>query len=97
MIYHSSLSHSLQGEALKTVAYILTLVFQKNLGVFKFYDPTKGTNYFGTRNIVFLEDVEFEGKNVLRNITFEEESVQTPTTASDNDQVSITIIEEEAY
>ena len=45
MIYHSSLSHSLYRETLKTVAYILTLVFQKNLGAFKFYDPTKRTNF----------------------------------------------------
>ena len=49
----------------------------------------------GTRNIVSLEDVEFGGKNVIRDITFEE-SALTPNTASDNVQGSIPTIEEEA-
>ena len=50
----------------------------------------------GTRNIVSLEIVEFGGKNVIRDITFENESALTPNTASDNVHGSIHTIEEEA-
>ena len=50
---------------------------------------------FGTRNLVLLEDVEFGRKNLISDITFEEVFVSTPTTASNNVQVSITITEEE--
>ena len=51
---------------------------------------------FETRNARFFEDVEFAGVDNIRDFVFEEENVNTPTVAIDNDQTSITeIIQEE--
>ena len=40
----------------------------------------------------FFEDVEFQGRDKVRNIVFEDESVTIPTTAFDSVQASIPII-----
>ena len=45
----------------------------------------------------FLEDVEFGGRNKVRDIVFEEESVTIPTTVFDSVQTSISVIVREAY
>ncbi|KAK0578882.1 hypothetical protein LWI29_017665 [Acer saccharum] len=44
----------------------------------------------------FFEDVEFGGRNKVRDIVFEDESVSIPTIAFDNVQVSIPVIDQEA-
>ena len=56
---------------------------------FKFYDPTT-RSFFETRNVRFLEDVEFGGEeNKVRNIVFEEEFVSLPIVVIDNDYALI--------
>ena len=55
--------------------------------------------FFETETATFLrifEDVEFGGRNKVRDIVFEEESVSIPTIAFDNVQVSIPVIDQEA-
>jgi len=47
---------------------------------YKFYDPTI-KSIFKMRNAIFFKDVEFGGRNKVRDIIFEEESVSIPTTA----------------
>ncbi|GAA0160446.1 hypothetical protein LIER_16997 [Lithospermum erythrorhizon] len=44
---------------------------------FKFYNPAQ-RNIFEIGTATFFEDVEFGGRNVVNDITFEEESVSTP-------------------
>ena len=44
----------------------------------------------------FFEDAEFGGRNKVRDIVFEEESVSIPTTAFDSVQASIPVIIREA-
>ncbi|KAL1569026.1 hypothetical protein AAHA92_00559 [Salvia divinorum] len=78
----------------KTVSSYFIGYPEKSRG-YKFYDPTTRT-IFETGNAVFFEEVEFRGKNAIRDITFEEESIMIPTTASDNAQIPIPDIEEEA-
>jgi len=43
-------------------------------------------------NAIFFEDVEFGGRNKVRDIVFEDESVMIPTTAFDNVQALIPVI-----
>ncbi|KAK7276201.1 hypothetical protein RIF29_17337 [Crotalaria pallida] len=54
---------------------------------YKFYDPTN-RSFFETGNARFLEDVEFERGDRVRNIVFEEEFVSLSTVVINNDQVS---------
>ena len=46
---------------------------------FKFYDPSS-RSFFETGNAKFIEDVELSGREPLRKVVFEEESVSIPTT-----------------
>ncbi|RVX05262.1 Retrovirus-related Pol polyprotein from transposon TNT 1-94 [Vitis vinifera] len=46
---------------------------------FKFYDPSS-RSFFETGNAKFIEDVELSGREPLRNVVFEKESVSIPTT-----------------
>ena len=62
---------------------------------YKFYDPTL-RSIFETGTATFFEDVEFGGRNKVRDIVFEEESVSIPTIAFDNVQVSIPVNDQEA-
>jgi len=55
---------------------------------YKFYDPTI-KSIFETKNAIFFEDVEFGGRNKVRDILYEEELVSIPTTVSDSVQASI--------
>ncbi|KAH6785841.1 hypothetical protein C2S51_038296 [Perilla frutescens var. frutescens] len=77
----------------KTVSSYFIGYSKKSRG-FKFYDPTRKI-IFETGNAVFFEDVEFGGRNKVRDITFEEVSVSTPTTTSDDFQASIPVISRE--
>ena len=53
---------------------------------YKFYDPKLKT-IFETRTATFFEDIEFGGRNKIRDFVFEEESILIPepiqTVASD--------------
>ena len=62
---------------------------------YKFYDLTL-RSIFETGTATFFEDVEFGGRNKVRDIVFEEESTSIPTVAFDNVQVSIPVIDQEA-
>jgi len=62
---------------------------------YKFYDPTI-KSIFETGYVTFFEDVEFGGRNKVRDIVFEEESVIILTTAFDNVHASIPVIDQEA-
>ncbi|RVW22637.1 Retrovirus-related Pol polyprotein from transposon TNT 1-94 [Vitis vinifera] len=44
---------------------------------FKFYDPST-RSFFEMGNAKFIEDVELSGRELLRKVVFEEESVNTP-------------------
>ena len=55
---------------------------------FKFYDPSN-SSFFETGNTKFIEDVEYSGSDQLRKIVFEEEYVNIPTIVTENDQVTI--------
>ena len=57
---------------------------------YKFYDPTI-KSIFETENAISFEDVEFGGRNKVRDIVFEEESITIPTTAFDSVQSSIPV------
>ncbi|RVW79277.1 Retrovirus-related Pol polyprotein from transposon TNT 1-94 [Vitis vinifera] len=50
--------------------------FERSRG-FKFYDPST-RSFFETGNAKFIEDVELSGREPLRNVVFEEESVSIP-------------------
>ena len=54
---------------------------------YKFYDPTT-KSIFETGTAMFFEDIEFWGRNKVKDFVFEEESVSIPTIAFDNDQVA---------
>ena len=60
---------------------------------YKFYDLIVKT-FFETGNATFFEDVEFGGRNKVRDIAFEDEYFSTPITL-DYVQVPITIIDQE--
>ena len=49
----------------------------KRLRGFKFYDPST-RSFFETGKAKFIEDVELNGRELLRNVVFEEESVSIP-------------------
>ena len=65
---------------------------------YKFYDPTLKT-IFETGTAQFFEDIEFGGRNKVRDIIFEERLVSIPkpipTIASDNIQVSTPVVVQE--
>ena len=52
---------------------------------FKFYDSTS-KSFFDTSNAKFLEEVELEGKDKVRDIIFKEEFIFRSTIAIDDDQ-----------
>ena len=52
---------------------------------YKFYDPTTKA-IFETGNARFFEDVEFAGGERIKDLVFEEEHVEIPPIAIDNDQ-----------
>ena len=66
----------------KTVSNYFIGYSERSRG-YKFYDPTI-KSIFETENAIFFEDVEFRGRNKVRDIVFEEESVSIPTTAFDS-------------
>lgn len=53
----------------KTVACYFIEYYEKSTG-YKFYDLTN-RSIFGTRNTRFFEDVEFAGKDVVKDFNFE--------------------------
>jgi len=57
--------------------------YSKQSRGYKFYDPTIKL-IFETENAIFFEDVEFGGRNKVRDIVFEEESVTIPTIVFDS-------------
>ncbi|GMI86492.1 hypothetical protein HRI_002318500 [Hibiscus trionum] len=79
----------------KTVSSYFIGYSERSRG-YKFYDPTI-KNIFETRTATFFEDVEFGGRNKVRDITFEEElsSNSIPTITFDNIQVPIPVINQE--
>ncbi|GAA0166365.1 hypothetical protein LIER_21532 [Lithospermum erythrorhizon] len=85
----------------KTVSSYFIGYSERSRG-FKFYNPTL-RNIFETVTAKFFEDVEFEGRNIVSDIAFEEEPDSTPIVDSgaivdsDNVQVIIPVIVQEAY
>ena len=77
----------------KTVSSYFIGYSERSRG-YKFYDPTS-RSIFETGCAKFFEDVEFEGRDKDRNIAFEEESIETSTTAFDNVPVYIPVIDQE--
>ncbi|KAK0593122.1 hypothetical protein LWI29_031372 [Acer saccharum] len=65
--------------------------YYKRFKGYKFYDPTL-RSVFEMGTATFFEDVEFGGRNKVRDIVFEEESISIPTIAFDNVQVSVPVI-----
>ena len=65
---------------------------------YKFYDPTS-RSIFETGTATFFEDVEFGGRNQVRDIVFDEEEgtipILVPTTTFDKVQVPIPVIDQE--
>ena len=57
---------------------------------YKFYNPTIKA-IFETGNARFFEDVEFMGGENIKDFVFEEEHVEIPLIAFDNDQVQASI------
>lgn len=78
----------------KTVSSYFIGYSERSRG-YKFYDPTL-RSIFETGTATFFEDVEFGGRNKVRNIVFEEESISIPIIAFDNVQDSLPIINQEA-
>ena len=60
--------------------------FSKRSRGYKFYDPTTKA-IFEKENARFFEDVEFVGGEKIKDFVFEEEHVEIPLIAFDNDQV----------
>ncbi|KAH9782842.1 hypothetical protein KPL71_009093 [Citrus sinensis] len=75
----------------KTVSSYFVGYAERSRG-FKFYDPNT-RSIFETRTATFFEDVEFVGRNPVRNIVFEEEDGSI--VAFDNVQVLIPVIDYE--
>ena len=48
---------------------------------FKFYDPST-RSFFEMSNAKFIEDIELSGRQPLRKVVFEEESVSVPIIAT---------------
>ncbi|KAL6348287.1 hypothetical protein AAG906_005584 [Vitis piasezkii] len=61
----------------RTVSCYFVGYFERSRG-FKFYDPSY-RSFFETGNAKFIEDVELSGREPLRKVVFEEESVSIPT------------------
>ena len=74
---------------------IMKCAIPKTFRGYKSYDLTLKTN-FKMRIAWFFEDVEFWGRNKVKDVTFEEESILVskliPTVAFNNIQVSIPIV-----
>ena len=51
--------------------------YSKRSRGFKFYDPST-RSFFETSNAKFIKDVESSGREPLRKVVFEEESVNIP-------------------
>ncbi|RDX76658.1 hypothetical protein CR513_43327, partial [Mucuna pruriens] len=66
---------SLWGEALKTVVYILNRVLTKAVNKIPYQLWTGKKSFFETGNARILEEVEFGKEENIRNVLFEEESV----------------------
>ena len=62
----------------RTVSCYFVGYFKRSRG-FKFYDPSS-RSFFETGNAKFIEDVELSGRESLRNVVFEKESISIPTT-----------------
>ncbi|RVW21179.1 Retrovirus-related Pol polyprotein from transposon TNT 1-94 [Vitis vinifera] len=62
----------------RTVSCYFVKYSERSRG-FKFYDPSS-RSFFETGNAKFIEDVELSGRESLRNVVFEEESISIPTT-----------------
>ena len=81
----------------KTVSSYFIGYFERSRG-YKFYDPTL-KKIFETGNAVFFKDVEFKGRNNIRDIGFEEEESLTQSsielTSLGDVQVSIPVIVQE--
>ena len=75
----------------KTVSSYFVGYAERSRG-FKFYDPST-RSIFETGTATFFEDVEFGGRNPVRNIVFEDE--EGSTVAFDNVQVLIPVIDHE--
>ncbi|KAH9656751.1 hypothetical protein KPL70_022797 [Citrus sinensis] len=75
----------------KTVSSYFVGYAERSRG-FKFYDPST-RSIFETGTATFLEDVEFGGRNLVRNIVFKDE--EGSTVAFDNVQVLIPVIDHE--
>ncbi|XP_060960785.1 uncharacterized protein LOC133031320 [Cannabis sativa] len=98
MLSHSTLPESLWGEALKTAAYILNRVptkaaaktpYELWTGGFKLYDP-KVKNIFETGTAKFFEDIEFGGRNTVKDFVFEEDLEST--TSLEDELIPIPIV-----
>ena len=61
---------------------------------YKFFDPTINS-FFETRNARFFGEIEFKGRDKVRDIVFEEEFVSLPPIVIDNDQVFVPDIVQE--
>ena len=79
----------------KTVSSYFIGYSERSRG-YKFYDPTI-RNIFETGTATFFEDVEFGGRNKVRDISFEEELASDPihTVTFDNIQVPIPVVAQE--
>ncbi|RDX69834.1 hypothetical protein CR513_50992, partial [Mucuna pruriens] len=66
---------SQSGEALNTIVYILNRVSSKAVNNTTYELLTCKRSFFETRNMRFLEEVEFEKEESIRNVVFEEESI----------------------
>ena len=62
---------------------------------FNFYDPST-RSFFKTRNAKFIEDVEYDVGNAIRNFFFEEEYITIPSVAPYNEQTITPVIIEDA-
>ena len=59
----------------------------RDQGVTSFYDPAT-KSIFETGIVMLFKDIEFWGRNKVKDFVFEEEFVSIPTIAFDNDQVA---------
>ena len=78
---------------MQRLSVVILLDILKGLG-YMFYDPTT-KSIFETGTATFFEDVEFGGRNKVKDIVFEEEVEDTIT--FDNVQVPIPVIDQEVY
>ncbi|RVX00843.1 Retrovirus-related Pol polyprotein from transposon TNT 1-94 [Vitis vinifera] len=77
----------------KTVSYYFVGYSERPRG-FKFYDPSTRF-FFETSNAKFIEDVELSGREPLRKVVFEEESVSIPIiTTGHDDPISVSQVKQ---